>query len=203
MDGVILAGGKSSRMGRPKAFVELGDRPLISWVMESLRTVCREIFIVADRVEPFKDLGCRVLRDRIPDRGPMGGIYTALSLTNEPQIFVSACDTPFLNPQVVGHLASLVKGYEIAAPKLSDGFHPLQAVYTKDCLPRLEEFLLTGRLSLIDFIGEARVRVVSSGEIEPLDPELISFLNINTPQDLERASDLFHREITTPSKGDI
>jgi len=187
MDGAILAGGKSRRMGRPKPFVELGGHPLISWVLESLQTACREVFIVADQVEPYLFLGCRVVQDYIPDHGPMGGVYTALSSTNERQVFVTACDSPFLSSQVVMYLAAQIKDYEIVVPRLPDGFHPLHAVYTKDCLPRLYQCLMVGDLSLIDFLRADKVRVVSRKEIEPLDPQRISFLNINTPQDLEMA----------------
>lgn len=187
MDGAILAGGKSQRMGRSKPFVELGGRPLISWVLDSLRPVCREVFIVADRTEPFDRLGYRVVRDCIADCGPMGGIYTALSSTSEREVFVTACDTPFLKPEVVRYLASQVEGYEIVVPQLPEGLHPLQAVYTRSCLPRMHEFLMTGRLSLIDFIQECIVRLVSDQEIRSFDPKGMSFLNINTPKDLERA----------------
>lgn len=190
MDGAILAGGKSSRMGRPKPFVELGGRPLISWALEALRPVCREVFIVADQTEPFGRLGCPVVQDYLPDRGPMGGIYTALSFTPERQLFVAGCDSPFINPRLVSYLASKVKDHEIVVPKLSDGFHPLLAVYTRDCLPRMYERLIAGRVGLIDFFQKARVQVVSDQEVGAVDPERISFLNINTPQDLEIAEAL-------------
>jgi molybdopterin-guanine dinucleotide biosynthesis protein A len=203
MDGVILAGGESRRMGRPKPFVELGGRPLISWVLESLQPECREIFIVADQMEPYAFLGCRVVQDRISGRGPMGGVYTALFSTHERQVFVTACDTPFLSSQVVRYLASLIKGYEIVVPCLSDGFHPLQAVYARDCLPRLCECLNTGRLGLIDFLQGARVRVVSEQEIELLDPQKASFLNINTPQDLVRAAALLHQRKASAIQGGV
>ncbi len=175
-------------MGRPKPFVELGGRPLISWVLESLQTACREVFIVADQVEPYIFLGCRVVQDCIPDRGPMGGIYTALSSARERNVFVTGCDTPFLKSEVIRYLASQLEGFEAAVPRLRDGFHPLQAVYTRDCLPRLYQCLMVGDLSLIDFLRADKVRVVSRKEIEPLDPRWISFLNINTPQDLEMAN---------------
>jgi molybdopterin-guanine dinucleotide biosynthesis protein A len=151
MDGAILAGGKSRRMGRPKPFVELGGRPLISWVLESLQPVCREVFIVADQVEPYIFLGCRVVQDCIPDRGPIGGVYTALSSTSERQVFVTGCDTPFVMPEVIRYLASQLEGFEAAVPMFSDGFHPLHAVYTKDSLSRLYQSLMVGDLSLIGF----------------------------------------------------
>jgi molybdopterin-guanine dinucleotide biosynthesis protein A len=195
MDGAILAGGKSQRMGCPKPFVKLGDRPLISWVLDSLRPVCRHVFIiVADQVEPFGDLDCyKVVRDHMPNLGPMGGICTALLASHEHQVFVTACDTPFLNPRVVRYLSSKVEDYEVVVPKLPDGFHPLQAVYTQDCLHRLYDCLTTGGLTLTDFLQEAKVRVVSWPAIKRLDPQLISFFHIDTPQDLERASNLLYQ----------
>lgn len=116
-------------------------------------------------------------------------------------MFVTACDTPFLNLEVVRYIASQIKGYEIAVPRLSDGFHPLQAVYTENCLPRLYEFLITGRLSLIDFLQKARARGVTEHEIAALDPQRISFLNINTPQDLELASALLSQQQHNSAKG--
>jgi molybdopterin-guanine dinucleotide biosynthesis protein A len=203
MDGAILAGGKSQRMGRPKPFVELRGHSLISWVLESLRPVCREVFIVADQVEPYVILGCRVVQDCIPGRGPMGGVYTALLSAHERNVFVTGCDTPFLKAEVIRYLASHLEDFEAAVPKLPDGFHPLHAVYTKDCLPRLYQHLITGRLSLIDFLQVARIRVVSGEEIEPIDPQLISFLNINTPRDLERANARLRQSDINPAQGGL
>ena len=194
MDGVILAGGMSRRMGRPKPFVELEGRPLISWVLESLRPVCLEVFIVANETAPFAKLGCRVVRDLIPDRGPMGGIYTAISSTRERRIFVTGCDTPFLQSSIIRFLSSQIEDYEMAVCRLADGLHPLQAVYTRECLSRMYDCLIAGRLSLIDFIRESRARVVSEQEIDRLDPRRISFLNINTPEDLELATALHRRK---------
>lgn len=192
MDGAVLAGGEGKRMsalgGGPKPFVELGGRPLISWVLEALRPMCQEVFIVADRVEPYTALGCRVMKDLIPGKGPMGGVYTALASTGEREVFVAACDSPFLNPQVVRYLASQVEGFEVVVPRLSDGFHPLQAVYTRDCLPRLHDCLMSDRLSLTEFFHGLTVRVVPEWEIRPLDPGGLSFLNVNTPQDLALAA---------------
>lgn len=192
-------------MGRPKPFVELGGRPLISWVLESLRAVCREVFIVADRVEPYLFLGCQVIGDCIPGRGPMGGVYTALVSSHDRQVFVTACDTPFLKPTLIQYLASQLEGFEIVVPQLTDGLHPLQAVYARDCAPRLYEYLSRGCLSLIDFLQQKRqdrVRVVSREEIAPIDPEWISFLNINTPLDLDIAkARLRQSNIPPPQKG--
>jgi molybdopterin-guanine dinucleotide biosynthesis protein A len=88
---------------------------------------------------------------------------------------------------VIRFLVSQVKDYEVAAPRLSDGFHPLQAVYTQSCLPRLYRCLTGGRLSLIDFLQEGQARIVTSEELKPVDPENLSFLNINTPEDLKKA----------------
>lgn len=189
-------------MGRPKPFAELGGRPLLAWVLESLQPLCKKVCIVGDCVEPFGRLRCQVIQDLLPDRGPMGGIYTALSSTHERELFVTACDTPFLSPLVARYLISQVGGYEIVVPRLSDGFHPLQAVYTRDCLPLLYNRLASGRLSLIDFVQDARVRVVSEQEIEPLDPQGLSFVNINTPQDLEQAVAWLNQKKISAVRGD-
>ena len=211
MDGAILAGGESRRLGRAKAFVELGGRPLISWVLESLRPLFREIIIVANRIEPFSRFGCQVIQDIIPGHGPMGGIYTALSFIKERQVFVAACDTPFLSQEVVRYLVSQSpplsasgggsggEAYEIVVAQLSDGFHPLQAVYARDCLTRMYECLISSRLSLINFLREARVRVISEQEIKSLDPRQISFFNINTQHDLEQAGALLSSQAKSTS----
>ena len=211
MDGAILAGGESRRLGRAKAFVELGGRPLISWVLESLRPLFREIIIVANRIEPFSRFGCQVIQDIIPGHGPMGGIYTALSFIKERQVFVTACDTPFLRQEVVRYLVSQSsalsasgggsggEAYEIVVARLSDGFHPLQAVYTRDCLTRMYECLISSRLSLTNFLREARVRVISEQEIKSLDPRQISFFNINTQHDLEQAGALLSSQAKSTS----
>ena len=183
----VLAGGKSRRMGRPKPFLTLGGRPLIGRVIDALREVFSEIFIVTPEDAPFLDLGLPVVADSRPGSGALGGVYTALKAAGLPRVLVVACDMPFLNPDLLAHMAFRAGGHGAAVPRAADGLHPLHAVYAKRSHEALATALDRGAMKLMDVLPVIDSVEVGEAELRRFDPDLHSLFNVNRPQDLERA----------------
>lgn len=186
--GVVLAGGRSRRMGRDKARIPVAGRPLLTRALDALAPVCDERLVIGPpEREQEVPPGVRVVQDRIPDVGPLGGIYTALSEAGRPLALVVACDMPFLNPALLGHLISLADGYDVVLPRTAEGGHQTHAVYAHTCLTAVEAQLQRGQYRIDRFFDAVRVRYVDNDELRAYDPDLLSLFNVNTPEDLERA----------------
>ena len=188
--GIILAGGKNLRMGKNKAFLEINGERIIDRTKQLFVDLFDEVFLVANSPLDYLDLNLRVVSDLFPGGGALGGIYSGLFHASHSHAFVAACDMPFLNKALISHLSALSPGYDIVIPKMEDGWQPLHAVYSPKCLPFMEDLLQEKNLKIIDFFPKVKKREVTTEEILPFDPQLVSFLNINTPEDLARAEDL-------------
>ena len=185
--GAILAGGRSRRMGSDKGLLPVVGRRLIEFVLDVIRPLFPEILIVANDPTAYGAFGVRVVPDRIPGSGPLGGIHAALRSIGSPHVFCFACDMPFLNPAVITHLAALAPGYDAVVPRSDAGCEPLHAIYGLSCLPHVERMIREDRLRLDRLFSAVRVRWVDADEVRPLDPSLRSFVNVNTPEELEAA----------------
>ena len=197
--GVLLAGGRSQRMGADKRFLEVGDKTLVDRALEIYEQLFEEILVVV--AEPTADLAShrhRVHVDLIPDCGSLGGLYTGLSGATRDGVFAAACDMPFLNPMVIAHLVSLSPESDIVMPKLATGLQPMHAVYGKTCLPHFRRMIDAGRLTIQEVTQNAslNVRYVQEDELRKIDSRLLSFLNLNTPADLEFARKLAAQQNT-------
>ncbi|MGQ9627519.1 MAG: molybdenum cofactor guanylyltransferase [Anaerolineae bacterium] len=187
---IVLAGGKSSRFGQDKAFLEFGGEALIARVISRLAQIGREVIIVTNAMEKFSSMKANLVKDFYPGRGSLGGIYSGLRAARYPYGLVVACDMPFLNPELLRYLVSLASGYDVVIPRLAGLPEPLHAVYSKNCLPPIDRLLASGGRKIIDFFPEVRVRYVEDEEIARFDPQKLSFFNINIPEDLEEARKL-------------
>ena len=185
--GAILAGGRSRRMGRPKAFIELQGRPLITRVAEVLRALFPEVFIVSAEAAPFAGLGLPVIPDLHAEGGPLAGAHAALAATRQSRLLVVGCDMPFLNPALLAHLAGRAEGRGAAVPRGPDGLHPLHAVYTKGALEPMDAALARGALKFADVLSSLDVLEIGEEELRRFDPDLRSLFNVNRPEDLSRA----------------
>jgi molybdopterin-guanine dinucleotide biosynthesis protein A len=183
----IMAGGKSRRMGRDKAWLDLGDgRPIVQRVIEVMHEVADEVFLVAND-ERFATLGLRVVPDRFPEGGALGGITTGVGAATHDVVLVAACDMPFLRPEVFRLLVERSGDHDVVMPKVGEDFEALHALYTKACLPAMERALASGKMRIISFFGDVRVLELGEDELRRVDPELRSFTNVNTPEELEAA----------------
>jgi molybdopterin-guanine dinucleotide biosynthesis protein A len=190
----ILAGGQSSRMGTNKALVRVGGKPIVERIVERVRPLSDDLILVTNRPEAYAWIGLPTFGDLVPNKGPLGGLYSALSAAQGPHTLVVSCDQPFLNVDLLRYLIELREGFDVVVPLAPDGYpQSMHAVYGKACLDPIRAKLDADRLKVIGFFGEVTVREVPAEEIAAIDPDRLSFVNINTPEDLAEAERLAER----------
>jgi molybdopterin-guanine dinucleotide biosynthesis protein A len=191
--GVVLAGGKSRRMGYDKATLKIGEKYLIDFSLEILTGLFSEIFIITHHshiltLKPvIENREVLLFEDIMPEHGALGGIYTALYHAKTPYIFVCACDMPFLNPSFIRFMASLTNGFDVIIPQSSKMLETLHAFYKRSCLDVIKRFLVQNRNKIIDFFPAVSVHRVALSQIRFYDKQEKMFQNLNTLGDLERA----------------
>lgn len=183
--GVILAGGENRRMPTPKAFITIEGEKIIERSLRTMKRLFGQIFIVTDKPADFVYLGVPLLGDVYNVRGPMTGIITAMICSSQQWVFVAACDMPFLQEDLIRYTASQRKGCDAVIPLLNGKVEPLFAFYSMSLLPTMEEAVRSGSTGLKDFLKRKRVKYFSENTIREIDPALRSFVNVNTPEDLE------------------
>jgi molybdopterin-guanine dinucleotide biosynthesis protein A len=188
--GVILVGGKSRRMGRDKVFLEIGGKPLFERVLEVFSECFTRVVLVGDREERFAAYGLPCLPDLYPGSA-LGGLYTGLFHATTEQIFVSSCDLPFPNKDVLRYLCSLRECSDAVVPATTHGYEPLFAVYSKKCLDPMKCLLENGNYAIHDLYPRIRVRCVANEELRQFDREEKSFVNLNTPAQFDRVQQEF------------
>ncbi|MGZ8464011.1 MAG: NTP transferase domain-containing protein [Candidatus Binatia bacterium] len=184
---VILAGGKSSRMGQPKALLRFAGEPLIVHMVRRLGRLFSDTVVVAAAEQALPALPSTIVRDDVAYQGPVGGIYYGLKAARREICFVTSCDAPFLNLRLIAHLMAQIPDYDVVVPFTQDRFQPLHAVYRKQVAPLLKEQLERGELRPIFLYDKVRTRKITEAEMHPFDPENLSFLNMNTPEDYQAA----------------
>lgn len=189
---VILAGGKSKRFGKNKAFLKIGGRILIDQIVEKMGRLSNEIIIVTNILKKFDYLpkkfdylNVKLIKDIIPYKGSLGGIYSGLLFAKNNSIFVVACDMPFLNIPLLKYIISFFQDYDVVIPKINNFFEPLHAIYSKKCIKPIKRLIDENNLKIIDFFKDVNVKFVKKNEIEKFDPDFLSIFNINTLEDLK------------------
>ena len=182
--GVILAGGQSSRMGFPKAFLTIKGKRAIDIILEVFHSLFEEIFIVTDdknRFVGFKDV--EVIEDLIKDCGPLGGIYTGLKAISKDKAFFVACDMPLLSSELIKKMlnASSENDYGCIVPYTSKGVEPLHAVYSKKILQIIEDLLRGNDFSVNQLLKRCKCK-----HIKVNSQEAASFFNVNTQEELRQ-----------------
>jgi len=187
---VILAGGKSSRMGRDKSFVRVGGAPIIERIVGQLDGYGAETVLITNKPDDYRYLGLPMHGDLLPDKGALGGLYTAVHYAAQPRALVVACDMPFVNGPLLDHLVGLAADHDAVVPRLGGEAEPFRAVYSKVCEAAMRAALDAGKMRVISFFDSVRVRFVEDEEIERFDPQRVTFFNVNTPEELEQAEAL-------------
>lgn len=182
--GAVLAGGRSLRFGKNKAFQQLRGKRFVDLAIESLRPFCDPVMVVVDVIEPYLDTGVMLAQDIIQRQGPLGGIYTALLFSPAEWVFVKATDMPFLVPGLACLIIDAKEGFDAVVPKLNDYYDPLLAMYNRRCLPAIARELEPDRRQVKGFYRKIRIRTVTETEWRKVDPDALSFKNVNTPSDL-------------------
>jgi molybdopterin-guanine dinucleotide biosynthesis protein A len=189
--GIVLCGGRSTRMGVPKATLPFGPETMLQRVVRLLSTVVAPIVAVAAREQELPELPDDVIvtRDEREQRGPLEGLRAGLRALPEStgMAYVTSCDVPLLVPGFVSRMIELLGDYDIAVMEI-DGFaHPLSAVYRRDTLPQVESLLAQDKLRPVFLFDAVRTRRVQPPEMIPVDPQLYTLRNLNTPEDYKAA----------------
>ena len=190
---VILAGGKSSRMGQPKALLPFHGEPLIAHLVRHLQKVFSETVIVAAPEQELPTLPAMLVRDEVAYQGPVSGIYHGLKASTKEVCFVTSCDAPFLNLSLITSLLSQISDYDVVVPYWQERFQPLHAMYRRSVAPLLRDQLDRGDLRPISLYPKVRTREIHQDEIRRLDPEGLSFLNMNSPEDYQAALEIWNK----------
>lgn len=177
-------------MGENKAFLEIQGQRIIDRIAELLKGIFSQVILVTNTPLEYSYLDLEIVTDLIPKSGALIGIYTGLFYSSYSHSFITACDMPFLNRKVIEYMITISRHYDVVIPHLPDGYHPLHALYSRRCMKFIEELIREDNLKVIDFFNKVKVREVTSDEISSLDPTMNAFLNVNTPEDLEKVKEL-------------
>ena len=194
MTAIILAGGKSSRLGRDKALEKIGGKYLVERVIDSLSQLGDDIIVVTAAPNQLSNLNVEKVLDTYPRTGAKVGLCTGINASLSFYSLVVACDMPFLNIDLLRYLLDSASGFDAVIPRIGDKIEPLHAVYSKNCIPILEEQISKGKLKISDLFNEINVRYVEPGEIERYDPRHLSLFNINSEADLKRAKTIIEKD---------
>lgn len=161
---------------------------MIEIVLGGVAGLGDETLLITNKPDEYDHLNLPMVSDIYPGLGPLGGIYTAVHAASHPHSLVVACDMPWLNRPLLEYMVSLRQTADVIVPRWEKYPEPLHAIYSKICLDPIEAKLKEKRLKITGFFGQVAVRFVERAEIERFDENGRSFANINSPQDLEEAS---------------
>lgn len=192
--GFVLAGGRSSRMGSDKAFLELSGRSLITIALEKAASVAHQIGIVGPR-DRFQGLGVPIVEDVYRDAGPLGGIHAALSSSTAELNLIISVDTPFLDPGFLRFIMEEANrtGAVVTSPRVRGRLEPLCSVYRRGFSATAETALRAGEHRIAPLFAQVTLRTIEEAEVARFESGAAMFDNLNTPADLERAQALWLR----------
>jgi len=187
MDALILAGGENKRIPFIKGFLETAEGRIVEVTIQRLRKVFNRIILSTNTPEYYYYLGLPMVGDIIRVKGPMTGIFSALSLPDVSAVFVTACDMPDINGILIKYIAGRwMNEYDAVIPVFNNEPQPLFGVYSKRAARRMEEALHHEKRSLRGFLRDCNVLYIQETDVRKIDPEGRSFVNINTMQDFEK-----------------
>lgn len=190
MSAIILAGGQSRRLGQDKAWVKVDGQVIIQRILARIKPLFKEIIVVGSESGKFQELGVRTVSDELPDKGPLGGLYSGLRASSSKWIFCCACDMPFLNQNLIVALANQVDQTNTVLCKWEGKIQPLHGFYNKNCLPVITDKLQKGQNRVCDIFPLLKVKYLGKEFIVDYDPNGYSFFNLNTPEALKQAKNI-------------
>jgi len=188
MTGIILTGGKNTRMGTNKAFLDINGERLIDRTVGIFKDLFGEIILSTNSPLDYLDHDAVIVTDIIKNKGALGGIYTGLFFASHEHAFVSACDMPFLNKSFIEYMIERRGDNDIVVPKTSEGLQPLHAIYSRRCLPAIKRIIDRDQLKITGFYKGLKTLEIPEDVIKSYDPEGKMFINVNTREDLEKIS---------------
>lgn len=183
MNGIVLAGGLSTRMGRDKASLPWGKSDLLHTILQQLVPVCETVIVVTNSPREIGIEGIQFVADHYCRCGPLAGMQAGLTASGQDYNFIVACDMPFLSTAAITYMEQAALGYQAAVPFVEDYFHPLHAVYHRDCLLQIDKLLAEGRYRIADLYPDIRLRQITKKELVQFDEELKMLSNVNTPEE--------------------
>ena len=195
LDGIVLAGGKSRRLGADKALLSFDGVLLLQTVVQRVAEVCPRVIVAVDRPGRYRQLGldATFVADASPGLGPLAGLQAGLRACAAAHALVVACDLPFLNVELLRHMAGLPRAYQALVPRSGGRDHPLHAVYARSCLAEVDALLAAGGGSMGQLLDRLEVQRLDEGDLQRFDPDGLSLLNLNEEPDLERARSLWEK----------
>ncbi|MBW1893492.1 MAG: molybdenum cofactor guanylyltransferase [Deltaproteobacteria bacterium] len=193
--GVILAGGLNTRFsGAKKAFEKIGGKTILSYTYDLFRELFDEIILITNDPIDYLAFDVKIATDIYPVRSSLTGIHTGLAIASNRYAFISACDTPFIKKELVELvLDGIDEKTDIVLPETEKGIEPLCAVYSKQCLTSMAQSLKKEKLKIKLAIRNFRIKNIPEDLLRKKDPELVSFFNINTPEDIEVAENMIKK----------
>lgn len=184
---IILAGGKSSRMGTNKALLKMNDVPAIERISKSLKPIFLEQMVVTNEPDTYQFLGVKTVKDQFPGRGPLAGIHAGLLASPHEVNLITACDMPFVSAELARALVLCIADFDAVVPVINGREQPLFSVFKKKAVTEIETSILKGRLRVKDLLGELNVLYIDDLHV-PIDgsAERI-FFNMNHPHEYEEA----------------
>tara|TARA_B100001123_G_scaffold430708_1_gene551145 strand:+ start:486 stop:1121 length:636 start_codon:yes stop_codon:yes gene_type:complete len=195
--GIILAGGKSSRLGRDKAWEDVGGQRIIDRVIGALQSSCHEVLIIGDRPERQNELSlpkCIQYRsDELKGRGSIGGLYTGLKASDTLWSLVVACDMPFISRELIRFMLSIISKNRCDAivPVINGRYQPTHALYNSTCIPFIEKNISSGNFRMDSYFDEIYLEEISEDVINSIQGAELSFFNVNTEDDLFTAREQY------------
>jgi molybdopterin-guanine dinucleotide biosynthesis protein A len=181
--GVILAGGRSSRMGSNKALLPYQGGRFIEAIFRQLNALFDDVILVTNTPRDYTFLPCRSVADLHPGAGALAGLHAGLFHSTTSHIFAVACDMPYLNEELIRALVARRDESDVIIPEGEGGLEPLHAVYAAACLSHMEASLLSGQRRIVSFFDRVAVQCLGRDQVATIDPAFSSFRNINTPED--------------------
>ncbi len=192
LSAIVLAGGRSSRMGADKAALPIGGVTMLARVVAALGRDFGEVAVISGTLVTNQDSELaqpfvRIMRDSVAFEGPVKALRLGLATVQTGVAFACACDLPFVNAALAAALCAMAERCDAAIPMVHGRLQVLHAAYRKSCLPALDAMIARGGRRLQDLAPRLNARIVSEAEVLAYDPDLLSFFNVNTPEDFARA----------------
>ena len=185
---IILAGGKSTRMGFDKALLNICGRPVVQMIMSQLREIFDDIVVVTNNPEGFTGLDARITVDILKDSGPLGGIHAGLTVSKSKYAFLTACDMPILSPEYAKYMVEIARKEmpDAVISQKGEWIEPFHALYSKDLAEDIKRNVEKGMYKIFDVIKTKKVVRISESKVREFSPDLGIFTNLNNMADLER-----------------
>lgn len=189
---IVLAGGKSTRMGSDKALIMVNEQRMLEATVKHLSKLFPKVLVSASD-NTYEDIGVPVVSDLYKASGPLGGIHAGLNYSDYYTNFFCACDMPFVDTNLARYMVESVKGFDAVVPKIGDYYQPLFAVYTKNCIEPIENRIMAGRNKISSLYEQIKTRFLELDELTKFGNPDTMFFNVNTPDDLQTAKDMAGR----------